>query len=302
MIMAHMQRREFCKLSAGGIAGAIGASTAGTAGAAEPSTTAVGHPGSLPVVTTRDHFDVTWSWNWFDDGFYEAELVDGHSRYDYGTDGSIPWGADELVVIVHGWSNDPSEAADMFERVSGFLEDAGYDGPTVGYSYDASVDFLKFWQVGKWWAHYEVAQRNGPKLASFIHDFADSGGTIRLVGHSLGAQPMCNALVTLDRVGTTVDSVSMLAGATEDASVSTDGAYGEHIERNADAFHNYYIDGDVVLDAAYAIAEVDQAAGEEGCDGPRPANYTDHDVSDLASNHFDYVQEGDVIDRAVSDW
>lgn len=290
-----MLRRDFCKTAA------VGAACVAVASASTLGGTASAHPGTIPVVTTRGHFDVSWSWSFWNDGFYEDELVDGHSKYDYGIDGRIPVSADELVVLVHGWSNDPFEAAAVFETMSDNLRAAGFRGPMVGFSYDASVDFQQIWQVGKWWAHYDVAQRNGPKLAHFIYDLPDDQ-TVRLVGHSLGAQPMLNALVTLNRVPTVVDSVSMLGGATGDGSVSTHGAYGEYIQRNTREFHNYYMDDDLVLDGAFAIAELDQAAGEEGCDGPEPWNYEDHDVGDTVDSHSGYYKRTGCLDQVVADW
>lgn len=296
VISINMRRREFCERAV--------AAGAAVTGASAVAGTAIAHPGSIPVVTTRGHFDVSWQWDFWNGGFYDEELVDGHTKYDYDVSGEIPRGVDELVVVVHGWSNDPSGAAEMFETTREGLRSGGYEGPVVGFSYDAEVDFRRIWQVGKWWAHYRVAKRNGLKLASFLRNYATSnrGTTIRLVGHSLGAQPMVNALRALDVTDTGVATVSNLGGAVEEDAVSTAGQYGGYIERNCGAFHNYHKGDDLVLDTAYEIAEADAAAGEEGCDGPEPANYTDHDVSDTVGSHFEYNEPSGCMNQVVEDW
>lgn len=300
-----MHRREFCERVAMGAAAVTGASTLAGRGAARsragrPTT----HPGSIPVVTTRGHFEVDFEWSFWDDGFYSDELVDEYNKYDYGVAGDLPWDADELVVVVHGWSNDPEGAADMFETTRQGVRSGGSDAPVVGFSYDASVDFLKLYQIGKWWAHYDVARRNGLKLASFVHDFAgkNSDATVRLVGHSLGAFPIVAATKALERVDTTVESAALLGGAVERNGVSLDGEYGKYVERNCESFHNYHKDDDLVLDTAFEVAQFDSAVGEEGAPDPKPGNYTDHDVSGTVSSHFEYNEPSGCMDQVVEDW
>lgn len=38
----------------------------------------------------------------------------------------------------------------------------------------------------------------------------------------------------------------------------------------------------------YETREFEDAAGEKGCDGPEPSNYTDHDVGSIVPTHYDY--------------
>jgi hypothetical protein len=47
-----------------------------------------------------------------------------------------------------------------------------------------------------------------------------------------------------------------------------------------------------VLDWAYSTGEFDSAVGEEGCEGPAPANYADHNV-DYVPDHFSYDEKGE---------
>lgn len=290
-----MHRREFCR-RAGAVAaaGAVGAG-AGTASASGST---------IPEASTVGHLDVEWHWDVWNGGAYRAELTGSHSEYDYDTNGSIPWNADEVTVVVHGWGNDASEARDMFSTTTDRLRSAGYDGEVVGFSYDADVEFWKLWEVGKWWAHYDVAKRNGKKLANFLTDLLDGNGdaTVNLVGHSLGAQPILNALVELDRTGDAVDAVSLLGGAAEDDAVAAGAEYGPAIENNCETLSNYYKTDDQILDKAYGIAEFDDAVGEQGCEGTTPANYSDHDVTHEVDTHFDHYSDAGMMQQVVDDW
>jgi pimeloyl-ACP methyl ester carboxylesterase len=297
MSLVDMHRRDFCKRAGTATVGAVGLGAAATG-------TATAHPGSVPTVTTRGHFEVDFNLKFWDDGFYEDELREGHSEYDYDTSGEIPWNADELVVMAHGWASDETEAADTFETVERGLAEQGYDGEVVGFSYDADVNFWTIVEAGKWWAHYDVARRNGKKLANFLTDLEDRnpGCTVRLMGHSLGGQPVVNALQELDRVDRRVESASLLGAAIEEDEVPRGGEYAGAIARSAWHCHNYFKTDDQVLDKAYAVAQFDAAVGEEGADGTPASGYEDHDVTDEVGSHFDYYEPGGCLDRVVADF
>jgi len=240
-----------------------------------------------PRATTRGHFDIHW---WYGD-----QLTDGHTATDYDTVGAIPgWeGGDspeEVLVAVHGWLTEKPAAPDHFATVEASLARNGYDQPVIGFSYDADTS------LGDWWPATDIAERNGPKLASFLAEYADRnpGVSVRLTGHSLGARVVLSAIAALNDAGRTelVTAATLLGGAADNDAVSTDGAYGGHIEAATGRLDNFWKSDDDVLNWAYSTGEFDSAVGEEGCEGPQPSNYADHNV-DYVPDHFSYHEPGD---------
>ncbi|GAB3690842.1 hypothetical protein GCM10028857_27620 [Salinarchaeum chitinilyticum] len=281
--------------------GGAAATVTGLAGVSAAASAFNGDDGDVtgsadyPRVTTRDHFDVHW---WYGD-----QLTDGHTATDYDTVGAIPgWdggGAPgELVVAVHGWLTAADEAPDHFATVETSLAENEFDAPVVGFSYDADTG------VSNWWPATDIAERNGPKLAAFLADYADQhpATAVRLTGHSLGARVVLSAIESLHQAGRddVVASATLLGGAADDGAVSTDGRYGAAIEAAGGQVDNFWKDDDGVLQWAYSTGEFDSAVGEEGCDGPRPANYTDHNV-DYVPDHFSYHEPADGCMPAVVD-
>jgi hypothetical protein len=246
-----------------------------------------------PRATTRGHFDIHW---WYGD-----QLTDGHDATDFDTVGTIPGydtadDPDEVVVAVHGWRTEQSAAPDHFATVSASLSDNGYDAPVVGFSWDSDTS------TTDWWPATDIAERNGPKLAHFLVEFAaqSPGTAFRLTGHSLGARVVLEAIKTLDYWGyrDLLASATLLGGAADNDSVSTDGEYGDHIEAAVGRLDNFWKSDDSVLEWAYSTGEFDSAVGEEGCEGPQPGNYTDHNV-DYVPDHFSYHEPGDGCMPAV---
>lgn len=281
---------------------ATGASTLAIAGVGAVASTPAalkGDDGDItgaqdyPRVTTRGHFEIHW---WYGD-----RLTDGHTARDYDTVGSIPgWNAgsapNELVVACHGWLTAADEAPDHFATVAASLEQNGSDAPVIGFSYDSDTG------VTDWWAATDIAERNGPKLAAFLAAYADHhpGTTLRLTGHSLGARVVLSAIRALDRRGRqdVLASATLLGGAADDDAVAISGTYGGHIESAVGRLDNFWKDGDAVLQWAYGLGEGGSAVGEDGCDGPQPANYTDH-TADYVPDHYSYHEPGDGCMPAV---
>ena len=247
-------------------------------------------PEDYPVVTTRDHFEVTW--------YGSVSLADGHTETVYDVDGDWPSAGAELTLFVHGWLNDGESGRDSAHTAEVALREADYDDPVVGYVWDAD-EYV-------WWTATEIAERNGAKLANFTTDYlADHpDASVRYVAHSLGARVVLRALATLHEWGRAdaVESVSLLGGAADDDAVAADGEYGDDVEYAAGAVHNYWKDDDAVLQWAYSLAEADAAVGEEGCEGTTPANYEDHNVDDVP-DHFSYPEPGEgCVDDVVADF
>ncbi|MDY6779330.1 MAG: alpha/beta hydrolase, partial [Halobacteria archaeon] len=142
-------------------------------------------PEDFPRVTTRGHFDLDYEDQPFENpkatDFLPLSLIGevkrtrlnpGHDELDYGTRGEIPGftsgcdeSPDEIVVFVHGWLADEKGSLGRFSLMRHSLRKAGYEGPVIGFSWD--TDHRSYnWKLG-----IEVAARNGPKLAQFVHDY-----------------------------------------------------------------------------------------------------------------------------------
>ena len=237
---------------------------------------------SLSIVSTRGHF-----------GLSSGNLFFGHSVTSY--DPTISEVAPtctpnrEIVIYVHGWNADEQDAIDQFNTVRASLQSVGYRQPIIGFSWDSNTIFTGFnpfnwfdafdwtddWQTGK-----EISQKNGLKLGKFILDLKRScaNADIQLVGHSLGASVILNALDRLhndqrlqswnsaDR-NYKVDSVHLLGAAVSPASISMTHGVGFAIINEVDEFHNKYSIQDDTLETAYLNTEGHRALGEEGARG-----------------------------------
>lgn len=285
-----MDRRTFCKTAVAGVAGtALTGALTGTAAA-------TGHDGE---VSTRGHFEIGW-WN-------DVDLTEGHTETDYEVADPVPGfgeadSPEEVVVFAHGWLTDEIEADETFELVADSLAANGYDGPVVGYDWDANE---VAW-IDDWYPSEEIARRNGPKLASFLVDYREEnpGTTIRLGAHSLGAQLAFATVETLadwDRTDL-LDAAFLLGGAAEEDAVDDYGEFREPVARAVGEFDNYYSFDDTTLINGFASVEWEYPIGGVGAEGDVPANFEDHDVSDV-EEHLDYFkQDVGCMGRVVENW
>ncbi|WP_256391121.1 DUF726 domain-containing protein [Natronoarchaeum rubrum] len=279
-----MQRRTFCKLAGAGVIGA--AISPASVQAAE----------TVPLVTTRGHFDIEWG---------SVVRDDRYGPREYGTNGAVP-GIDtgncagDLTVFVHGYKTKNGEAPETTSDAAGSLATSGYGGTTIGYTWDADNPL---WD---WWETTEIARKNGAKLAQFTVDYLDAcpDATVRYVGYSLGAQVVLSAARSLSAwgAGRTVDALTLLGAAADDQSASTSGRYGPALGEVVGRVDNYWNEDDGVLNWAYGSAEWDGALGSNGVEGTPPANYRDHDVS-YVPDHFSYYDAAEgCIDEVVANW
>lgn len=277
--VATPTRRDVLK-GAGGIA-AVGATT-GTASAGDKGD-CDGYDPSTAHVHTADHFDTTW--------FGSVYRTDGNDATNYDVEGTgFPWGANELVVHLHGWQNDYGCGLARIGEAQSAYGQLGYDGVT-GLAWDSDYS---------WGNAKEIAEKNAPKLANFlyVHDYFYPGSEIRLQGHSLGARVLAETLLQLDEWNLTdvVTSATFLAGAVVDEEVSTSGKYGGAIERTVEHAENYWDDDDSVLNWAFGAYEWSSAIGNNGCDGTPPSNYTDHEVTGHVDGHYsEYYLNADFL-------
>lgn len=284
VVIKGMHRRTFLRrTAAGGIAVGSGV-TVGT-----PTTATARQRGGarhVGTVWTRGHFEITWAYDFWRGGFRQVELTDGHSRYDYGRRGTIPWGAEEVAVVAHGWLADRDLAQLTYNTASAGLRGEEYDVPVVGFEWDADTGIFD-WGPGR-----EIARRNGYKLAAFLWDLLQSNPdvTVRLMGHSLGARIALVALQVFEEVGLAdaVESVDLFGAAIDNETVTVGGEYYSAIRSVASEVDNYYSRNDGILKWAYSTARLDHAVGLNGAEGGTALEYEDHDVTDRVPGHVEY--------------
>jgi hypothetical protein len=256
-----------------------GPAAAGKGGDCDPD-------GDPPRIDTSDHFDTTW-WG-------SVYRTDGNTEDSYDTaGGTLPEEPDELVVHVHGWRNDEECGIAAIEATGDTYDAVDYDDPVTGLTWDSAY---------AWWNAKEIADRNAPKLAAFLTEYAEQNPetTLRVQAHSLGARVLAETLLELDEEGAddVLTSAVFMAGAIDNESVAVNGEYGPAIENVVDHAENFWMPDDDVLDWAYSTFEFSQAIGNDGCDGEPPANYTDREVTkDIG--HSDYYEDEDVIQQVV---
>jgi len=237
-------------------------------------------------IDTSDHYDTTW--------YGSVYLTDGHAEDGYDeVGGDLPDEPDELVVHVHGWQNDEECGIASIQTASSTYDDAEYDHPVTGLTWDSSY---------AWWNAKEIAEKNADKLANFLTDYAEknSDTVIRVQSHSLGARVLAETLLVLDEndEDEVVSSAIFMGGAVNDESVSLDGKYGEAIENVTHHAENFWMEDDDVLEWAYETYEWSSAVGNAGCEGEQPANYTDHEITkDIG--HSDYYKDEEILGQVT---
>jgi hypothetical protein len=156
-------------------------------------------------------------------------------------------------------------AIDKFNIVKAALGENNHGEPVVGFHWTSAV----YWYYAKIYADL-----SGERLAEFIRDFkiACEDTQLRLIGHSLGAQVILNALDHLrndciwNNRGYAISPVHLLGAAVDDEEISARSSFGIAIQNELDEFHNKFNPEDDILERDYRIVEQDTALGENGAD------------------------------------
>jgi esterase/lipase superfamily enzyme len=291
-----MRRRAFIRRTA--VAGTVSVLGSGVASAGGGDD-ALDAPDDYPGVTTRDHFSINWYGGVeLDAGKYEYGFRGDWSKYDDGN---------ELELFVHGWRSDDAADDDINGAYTAekALQEQGYDPFGAVFTWDAD----KGGGIDQgWYEAQDIANRNGPKLAKFVHDWLNGDGRpIRLVAHSLGAQVVGSAMNYLASWGyeDAVESLVLLGGAADDQAYAVDGKYGSGVATAPRRVLNCYKTDDSVLEWAYSLGELDTAVGETGVEGTPPANMTEVNVTNVVPDHYSYPElkaDGGCMDVVVNNW
>jgi len=285
--VSRTNRRSFLRRSAAAtVAGVLGVTaTSGVAAAGDfkgSSAEDASAPGDFPAVTTRGHFDS------------EANLINGETTYSYDKRGDFgPIGDEELVIFVHGFNVDDQSALDAAYECQLALEQNGYNGDVIGYSWDSDEGDSA--DLG-WGDAKDIARENGEKLANYITNWNYYvGEQINLIAHSLGARVAADAaesIVADFNRSNEIDTTVFVGGAIDDQEVGEEDEYGAYLEIGANAVDNYYNNDDQVLDDAYRSREWDTAVGQYGIQNGAnpPENYDDDDVTNVVDKHGDYYK------------
>lgn len=201
---------------------------------------------------------------------------------------------EELLIFVHGWFGNTGATAQA-RQVYRPMADAGYEATPVAGVWNASNPNI----VGAQAEATDAAET----LVGLIETYKDeTGGTVRLLGHSLGGLVVLETLAQIDD-SYAIDTVAPMGAAVSSGSVCTEGTYGSAIVDNAGEVRNYYSTNDTVIGSAYGA--FGGGLGSDGADcsgdsgffggffgggsGSLPDNFTDVDVSDDVGSHLGYL-------------
>lgn len=207
-------------------------------------------------------------------------------------EGNFPDGPDELAIYINGFASGSFTIPPLNQAyaVSEVAKDSGYEHPVAGFTWGS----LTLWFLAK-----QKAMTMGEVLAGFLDTYKrlHPDTEIHLIGHSLGSRVVGSALQNTEEVST----ATVLGAAIPRNSVSRGGEFHDALS-SVDEYHSYYSRNDAVLGAAYNLREFGTVAlGYDGAMGETPANYVEHDASDLVDSHCDHIQPGGTVTRVVDD-
>ena len=218
------------------------------------------------------------------------EVDDGGWFSGWSADGSLPV-TDELFVFIHGWFGDTtvsSQAGDVLDA----MEAGGYE-PSAAVALEWPATTLNFFGAES------DTEDVGEVAADLAEEFYDaSGGSIRLVGHSLGGRCV---LWTADKLssGYEIETIAPL-GAAADGDMVCDsgwsaGEWYDGIANSAGVVRNYHSEDDSTVGSAYGgFGGAALGTDGSGCPGDTPNNYVDVDVTDSVDSHFAFLGD-DVV-------
>ena len=183
----------------------------------------------------------------------------------------------EIVIYIHGYNRDDTEAREEFNRIQASLNHSNYRIPLIGFSWDSKT----LWEIAK-----SNAKDNGPKLAQFIVDFKNkcpNTDNIRLIAHSLGAEVVDSTLVSLDNNtnwNSKITSVHLLVAAINNQVIAKNTAFGNATEHIVDKFYNLYNPEDDGLEVNQLIENHNPLGLVGAPNGTAlPLNYNDTNVA-----------------------
>lgn len=180
---------------------------------------------------------------------------------------------EDLIIVVHGFNNSPEKALNRFGVAQQALQQNGYKGSVVGFSWDADTQLDPFSATG-----YRTAKAHtegsGPALAALIDavKFACPDMKVRLIGYSMGARLALEALL---HGKSKVDAIYLVGAAVDNEEVEIGERYGRAIEGRAGKVVNYFSPEDSKLGSFFALKEGDRALGKHDIEhrGRSPRNF-----------------------------
>lgn len=178
--------------------------------------------------------------------YYNCEPDTWYQPRWWDCDYALPYGADDLTVVIHGFQNDHSGAISAAKTASRYLDSSGYTGRMMAWSWKSDCGDCG-WGC---WDDYDVAATiakwEGRRLANFIDWWYDNypSSNLRLLSHSQGARVLIYALYYLSDEqnhftwddNMAVTSAHILAGAEDNRQVEWKDVY---IQSNTAGTYNY---------------------------------------------------------------
>lgn len=213
----------------------------------------------------------------------------GIETFDVGSASQLPnRDAEELLVWLHGLGGS-STTGFQAGRFQSTLENAGYGGTVIAGSYNSFGGFSGF---------FGGASSDAEAMARLVEDYYDTtGGSLRIVGHSMGGFLTYQTLSALDD-SYSVDTAATVGTGAPANMVCENGQYGDAIANNAGAVRIYISDNDSIL-SSFGGDSIDCSSGFMG-GGSQPGNLEVVDVTQDVSNHITYWGSDMVAQDLVS--
>lgn len=195
-----------------------------------------------------------------------------------------------ILLLVHGYNNDPEEALSTYRLINIHLSSVKkgrgskfYD-LIIGYLWPGDDSFLKYYD-----AKHHVSKL-AKTMRSHLEFLSDSAVTVDVLAHSMGNRLMLEALNSpFHMPKKIVHNFYSFAAAVDDKSVEVNEKYYLSTQ-NCEKLFVFYSKRDDVLKWCYSLAEWDPALGYEGAENPKklPKNVELINYTDLIGQHSQY--------------
>ena len=226
--------------------------------------------------------------------FWDDEKISNHTEFMHGSNlqkatlSSKETKGKNVLLLVHGYNNDPEEALTTYRLINIHLSSFARQ-PKL---YDLIIGYL--WPGDDSPLEYYDAKRHASKLASTMRShlefLAASAARVDVLAHSMGNRLMLEALNYYSNADKKIiQQFYSFAAAVDNESIEIDEKYYP-ATLNCEKMFVFYSKRDDVLKWYYGLAEWDKALGYEGVENLKklPENVQLIDYTNLVSQHSQY--------------
>lgn len=214
----------------------------------------------------------------------------------YEIEGSLP-DSGRIVLYSHGWGCTDDRFQEQLNFIKDSLENQEVETGVVGWRWRSDLS---------WGTANKVAEHTGREIVDFIEEVRKENPEAEfvLIGYSLGAKVVFEALKSMEKPQKALNQVFLLAGAVGSRELAESGDYWNLIQEPGIDFYNYHNTKDKVLKFLFPLQG---AIGREGILHPKPDNLHEIEIKYEASSligkklHKSYMSEESVFKTIASE-